>query len=292
MGQDGETASKGFAPGAVIDGSGHTVELLPPGPTRQRWTALFFLGPFHLPETMSRLPSLVPALLALFATPLLAQEPTPVVTKITADLGYVQASGNSEVTTTSFNQKLTQQRGKLGLEQTFNFVYGEQDGAVNTNFLRATVGADFKLGGRLSTFATLAYDRNVFAGIQRRFEENLGLAYQAIDAPQDTLRFEAGFSVTQQTALDGTSNDFPAGRAAAAYKHAFSPTTYFVQAAEFIPNFKETDDYRVNTESAIVAPVSARVNLKVAYLIRYDNLPEPTFKTTDRVFTTGIQITF
>jgi putative salt-induced outer membrane protein len=215
-----------------------------------------------------------------------------VVTKITADLGYVQASGNSEVTTTSFGQKLTQQRGRLGLEQTFNFVYGEQDGVVNTNFLRASLRGDYKLGGHFSTFASVAYDRNKFAGIERRFEENLGLAWRAIGGPQDTLRLEGGFSWTQQTALDGTANDFPAGRAAAAYRHSFSPTTYFLQTAEFIPNFKETEDYRVNTESAIVAPVSARVNLKLSYLIRYDNLPEPTFKPTDRVFTTGIQITF
>lgn len=246
---------------------------------------------------MSRLLHLVPALVALVAspyavTPLRTQDPAPVVTKITADLGYVQASGNSQVTTTSFGQKLTQQRARLGLEQTFNFIYGDQDGVVNTNFLRAGLRADFKLGGRLSTFATVAYDRNIFAGIRRRFEENLGLSYQAIDAPKDTLRIEAGFSMTQQTAVDGTENDFPAGRAAAAYKHAFSATTYFSQAAEFIPNFQYPEDYRVNTESAVVAPVSARVNLKVAYLIRYDNLPEPTFKNTDRVFTTGIQITF
>ncbi len=241
---------------------------------------------------MSRLFRLVPALLSLVAAPLIAQEPAPVVTKITADLGYVQASGNSEVTTTSFGQKLTQRRGLLGLEQTFNFVYGEQNGVVNTNFLRAGLRADYKLDKVFSAFATVAYDRNVFAGIQRRFEENLGLAWQAIGAPRDSLRLEAGFSVTQQLSVDGIANDFPAGRMAVAYRHIFSPTTYFLQMAEVIPNFKEPEDLRVNTESAVVAPVSSRVNLKVAYLIRYDNLPEPTFRTTDRVFTTGIQITF
>ncbi len=234
----------------------------------------------------------VPALLAVIATPLFAQDPAPVVTKITADFGYVQATGNSQVTTTSFGQKLTQQRGLLGLEQTFNFIYGEQNGVVNTNFLRAGLRADYKLGGHFSAFGTVAFDRNRFAGIQRRFEENVGIAWQALRAPKDTLRLESGFSVTQQTSVDGTVNDFPAGRAAAAYKHAFSPSTYFIQAAEFIPNFKEHKDYRVNAETAIVAPVSARVNLKVAYLLRYDNLPEPTFKNTDRVFVTGIQVTF
>lgn len=232
------------------------------------------------------------ALLALVATPLAAQNPDSVVTKITADLGYVQASGNSRVTTTSVGQKLTQQRGRLGLEQTFSLVYGEQNDVVNTNFLRAGLRAEYKLGGLFSAFATVAYDRNVFAGIKSRFEENLGLAWRAIGAPRDTLRLEAGFSVTQQTSVDGIANDFPAGRLATAYRHTFSPSTYFLQAAEYLPNFKETADYRVNTESAVVAPVSARVNLKLSYLIRYDNLPEPTFRNTDRVFTTGVQITF
>lgn len=232
------------------------------------------------------------ALLVLVATPLAAQTPDSVITKITADLGYVQASGNSRVTTTSVGQKLTQQRGPLGLEQTFSLVYGEQNDVVNTNFLRAGLRAEYKLGGLFSAFATVAFDRNVFAGIKRRFEENLGLAWRALGAPQDTLRLEAGFSVTQQTSVDGTANDFPAGRLATTYRHAFSPTTYFLQGAEYLPNFKNTADYRVNTESAVVAPVSARVNLKLSYLVRYDNLPEPTFRTTDRVFTTGIQITF
>jgi putative salt-induced outer membrane protein len=241
---------------------------------------------------MSRLLGLVPAALGLVATSLLAQDPAPVVTKITADLGFVQASGNSQVTTTSFGQKLTQQRGLLGFEQTFTFVYGEQNGEVNTNFLRAGLRADYKLGSVFSAFATVAYDRNVFAGIQRRFEENLGFAWQALGAPSDSLRLEAGFSVTQQLAVGGTANDFPAGRLAAAYRRTFSPTTYFLQMAEVIPNFKEPQDLRVNTESAVVAPVSGRMNLKVAYLIRYDNLPEPTFRKTDRVFTTGIQIAF
>lgn len=235
---------------------------------------------------------LLPALAALASAPLVAQDPAPVVTKATLDFGYVQTSGNTQVTTTSIGEKLTQQRGRLGLEQTFNFVYGEQQGVVNTNFLKAGLRADFKLGGHFSAFASAAFDRNRFAGIERRFEENLGLAWRALGAPQDTLRFEAGGSVTQQRSIDGTVNDFPAGRAALAYKHAFTATSYFLQTVEGIPNFKDTEDWRVNTESSVVAPISARIGVKLSYVVRFDNLPEPTFKKSDRIFTTGLQVTF
>ncbi len=235
---------------------------------------------------------LAPLALALTAASLAAQEAPPVVTKITADFGYVQAAGNSQVTTTSIGQKLTQSRGRLGLEQTFNFVYGEQQGTVNTNFLKAGLRGDYKLGGHFSAFASLAYDRNSFAGIERRFEENLGIAWRAIGAPKDTLRIEAGGSVTQQKSTTGVVSDFPAARAAFAYRHSFTEQSYFLQTVEAIPNFKETEDFRVNSESAVVAPISARIGLKIAYVVRFDHLPEPGFEKTDRIFTTGVQITF
>ena len=241
---------------------------------------------------MSRSYLLAPLALLLLATPVAAQEAAPVVTKLTADFGYVQASGNSVVTTTSVGQKLTQTRGRLGLEQSFNFVYGEQQGTVNTNFLKAALRGDYRLVGKFSAFLSVAYDRNTFAGIERRFEENLGLSLRAISAPRDTLRMELGASVTQQTSTDGTVADFPAARAAFAYRHLFSPASFFLQTVEAIPNFKDTDDFRVNTESSVVAPISARIGVKVSYVVRFDHLPEPGFQKTDRIFTTGVQITF
>ncbi len=240
-----------------------------------------------------RRPALLAVLAALLPSAVLcAQDADPAITKLTADFGYVQAAGNSQVTTTSVGQKLTRSRGRLGLEQTFAFVYGQQDGTVNTNFLRAGLRGDYKLGGHFSAFAAAAYDRNTFAGIERRFEENLGISWRAIGAARDTLRVEAGASVTQQRSTTGVISDFPAARAAFSYRHLFSATSYFLQTLEAIPNFKETEDFRVNTESAVVAPISARIGLKLAYVVRFDNLPEPTFQKTDRIFTTGVQVTF
>ena len=43
--------------------------------------------------------------------------------------------------------------------------------------------------------------------------------------------------------------------------------------------------------AAVVAPIAGIVALKVAYLLRYNSEPPAGFKTTDRTFTTGIQIT-
>jgi hypothetical protein len=42
----------------------------------------------------------------------------------------------------------------------------------------------------------------------------------------------------------------------------------------------------------LTAPLSRPIALRVSYLIRFDNLPEPGFETTDRILTTGVQIAF
>lgn len=241
-------------------------------------------------RTLTIAAALALALLAS-ARPLAAQGDTA-VTKLTADFGYVQTSGNTQVTTMSVGEKLSRAKGRLTLSQTFNFVYGEQRDTVNTNNLRATVRGDYRIDGVFFLFAGAGFDRNVFAGIEKRFEELVGLQWMALASSSDTLRFEGGGSMTQQIPVAGLQQNFPSARAAGSWKHAFTPMAYFQQNVEYIPNLEEHQDWRFNTESAIVAPLSARIGVKLSYVIRYDNLPEPGFSETDKLFTTGIQLTF
>ena len=46
----------------------------------------------------------------------------------------------------------------------------------------------------------------------------------------------------------------------------------------------------VNSESALVAPVSAHFGVKMSYAVRYNSRPPVKFGTTDRVLTTGVQL--
>ena len=82
-----------------------------------------------------------------------------------------------------------------------------------------------------------------------------------------------------------------AARAASAFQYNFKPSAYFLQLVEVLPNLEETDDLRVNTETALVAPLSRRLAIKISYVIRYDKLPEPGFEKTDRLLTSGLQVT-
>jgi putative salt-induced outer membrane protein len=76
------------------------------------------------------------------------------------------------------------------------------------------------------------------------------------------------------------------------YKHQFSKLAYFQQFVEYLRNLQTSGSYRFNTESAVVAPISTHIGIKVGYAIRFDSRPQPTFGTTDRLLTTGIQVSY
>jgi putative salt-induced outer membrane protein len=116
--------------------------------------------------------------------------------------------------------------------------------------------------------------------------------FRVHQSARDTLRVETGASLTQQQGVDGLSNNFPAARAAAWYKRTFGASAFFLQTLEAIPNLEVSEDYRINSESALVAPLSQKVAIKLGYIVRFDNLPEAGFLSTDRIFTSGLQVSF
>jgi putative salt-induced outer membrane protein len=78
----------------------------------------------------------------------------------------------------------------------------------------------------------------------------------------------------------------------------FSENAYFFQGVEVLPNLDDSDDYRINSETSIVAPLSSHVAMKASYQVRFDNLPSlnaagtAPLRKSDRIFSTGIQLTF
>ena len=170
------------------------------------------------------------------------------------------------------------------------YVSSETNNKQSANERRLGVRADYAFRPRLSVFAGGSYERNTFAGFNSRADEIAGLAWKAILAPQDSMYLDTGGVLTQESDVNGTSPSYPSARGAPDYKHQFSKLAYFSQFVEYIPNLQTSGSYRFNTESALVAPISTHIGIKLSYAIRFDSRPQPTFGTTDRLLTTGIQV--
>jgi putative salt-induced outer membrane protein len=221
-----------------------------------------------------------------------AQDPAapPPPRRLTLDLGFVNASGNTDVTTLSAGETLELNAERWEFRQTGSLVYGRTDDSTNAEQLRIGTRVGHILMRYLNVFVGISYERNRFAGIARRWEQYGGLGLRLLNTSQTRWTIEAGASLNQQRATTLASTSFTALRVATLFRHNFTETTALQQQVEVLPNLDNGDDLRVNSETSLVAPLSARVALKVAYTIKFDNLPEPGFEETDRILTTGLQV--
>lgn len=222
------------------------------------------------------------------AAPLTAQDTAKKT--LTLDFGLVNATGNSEFTSMNFGEKATWAKGRWGLSQTGKVLFGETNNVRTTESYDFNVRGDRGLSARLSVFVYVAYQRDPFAGLASRWSGGPGVAVGVVRATRDTLSLEGALTEQSERTTAAIDRSFAATRTAAAYKHMFSSNASFTQTLEWLANLETSADYRLNSETALVAPLSSKIGLRLSYLIRFDNQPEPTFKTTDRILTAGVQI--
>lgn len=233
------------------------------------------------------------AAIGLFTATLSAQQAdTTGPIKFTGTVGLVNANGNSDVTTLNVGDRVDYKMGEWGLTQHFNVVYGRDEGVTNTSTWNASLRGDRKVDQRLAVYVLAGWERNTFSGLDRRWEEGTGLLAHLLTHSSDVLDGEVGISFIQQLSTLGIHDDFPSARVSSTYKHLFTKTAYFLQSVEVLPDLEASKNLRVNTETGLVAPISSHIGLKLSYVIRFDNLPEPGFKKTDRLLTSGVQITY
>lgn len=238
------------------------------------------------------------SLTVLASARLEGQAKAPPPSEFSADLGFVSVSGNTSVTTLSVGEKWVRRIARWEFKQELGAIYGKTDSVETSNLLKGSVRGDYGLGANVALYARTAFDRNKFAGVKSRFAEGFGLVAKLAATDVNQLNLEGGFELTQQDNLDGTSGSFSSLRGATSWKRMFSANAYFFQGLEVLPNLDDREDYRINSETTVVAPLSSHVAMKASYQVRFDNLPSlnaagtSPLRKSDRILSTGIQLTF
>jgi len=241
---------------------------------------------------------LVVAALALLAAPHRAgaqaaadtAKKSPV--KGSVDLGLVASSGNTDMTTFSLGEKLEYAKGAWVVTQGARMVNGQTNGVESANEYLVYVQPTYQLSSKWKGYVLGSWDRNPFIGITQRWQEGLGLSFAAAASAHHTLDLDGGFSFFQQEFTSGVSTSFPTARAQVKYRYSFTAKAYLQELFVYLPNLQDGADYRINNEVSLVAPVAGHLALKAAYLLQYQNAPQPGFARTDNLYTTGLQVTF
>jgi putative salt-induced outer membrane protein YdiY len=231
-------------------------------------------------------------ILALVPVIASAQDTTKALT-FHADLGYVATSGNTEVSTANLMDQLTWRTSHVNkIDQTFSVVYGQNKNKVQTNIWTVALRDEYAFTKQIALYALGGFNRNTFAGIEYDFEEGGGLAIIPVLPKRHRLEIDAGLSYIEQKLLPDSIDHHAAGRGAITYRYTFGKDAYAQEGVEGLPDLHRGEDFRINSQTDLVAPLSRHLALKLGYVIRYANLPPPGFKTTDRLFTSDLQVSF
>lgn len=246
-------------------------------PARARWLAVIAALSFPV----------------VLAAPLRAQdEPPPKPLKATADFGYVGTKGNSEVQTLTAGDKLEWKPGKWLLTQDGAAVWGTDHGKENAGRYFVGLRGERELIPHVSAYVQGGWRRNTFAAISRQFDESVGLAYHALTPNPHQLDFEAGVGLAQRRTTLGVQDDFSTYRLAENYRYYFREKTWLDANGIFLGNFENSNDYEWDATSALVAPISGLLALKLGYNYHNRNAPPAGIKKWDSTLSAGIQLTY
>lgn len=226
------------------------------------------------------------------ASSVLAQE-VPKKWKDTAELSYVQTSGNSKTSTLSGKNLFNYDWEKAALELAAGGLGTSSRDTVTAEQYNASEKVSLKLTGKNYAFERTGWVKDRFAGIKDRYDAGVGLGRNFLDTADDKLFAEAGGGYIWEDRLPGVANQsFGTYRAYAKYIRTLSASANASQDFEYLGNLKDSKGYRMNAETALVASISTHFSLKAAYQWKYVNAPSAGFKKNDTLTSMAIIVNY
>jgi hypothetical protein len=232
------------------------------------------------------------------SSPSWAQDPAPPEKKLgwkdKAELALVWTAGNSETSTFGFRNLLsrvwtdaelqievaglrtetsTLTATPIGTSLEDYYLQEESESALTAENYLARAKYDRNLRPRLFAFGAGGWDRNVFAGIDSRYNAAGGVGNIWRDREDFRFRTDYGVSVTHQIPTVGEETTFAGLRFSADLMRKLSASTTLTHLTILDENLDETDDLRLDSLTALAVAMTDRLALQVSLKLLFDNLP-------------------
>lgn len=221
-----------------------------------------------------------------------AQQAAPKNWKDTAELSYVQTSGNTKTSTLAAKNRFAYDWRKTALELTAGGLGTQSDNKVTAEQYNAAEKISLKLAGRNYAFEKGGWSKDRFSGINDRYEALLGLGRDLLDTADDKLSAEAGGGYILEDRLGSANQSFGTYRGYVKYQRTLSATASASQDLEYLGDLEDSKGYRMNAETALVASINSHFSLKASYVWKYVNSPATGFKKTDTITAMAVIVNY
>lgn len=211
-----------------------------------------------------------------------------------AELSYVNTGGNTEVISLSAKNKLTYQfTEKLKGQWDVSALYGETEDVKTAERYTTEVRLDYNLTDKIYVAGIGGWLQDEFAGIEQRFYFGPAVGYKILTGPKHFLSAEGGIDYVTEEYINDEDADFMRGRAFGSYEFLLTEKSKFTQSLELLYDFEDSDNYNVNTVSALITSLSDTFSIKTSYEVHYDNEPVPDdLEETDTILSVALIVNF
>ena len=244
--------------------------------------------------------------LSLTAVPVFAQEgeeeaPPEPNWKNEVGLSYVGTSGNTDTSSFGLDYKGERKPTPWGLNLIAMFTRAENEGVVTAEQYLVGARGLRQLSDRWSLFAGLNWARDPFAGFDNRYMAEAGAEFLAVNTDHHRLSFDAGLTWTSEDQIrfdDETQSEvidsvsWFGGLAGLKWDWTFSKNAGLSQRLLYYPNFDESADWRLASDTAVTASLTKLLALQFSYLVRYRNQPIDDLEKTDTTTKVSVVLKF
>jgi putative salt-induced outer membrane protein YdiY len=231
------------------------------------------------------------------------------VTSLNASLGGSLNTGNTEAWQLNAGSAFNLVRGRHGLTLTMDFAYGRANVAEDMNDqlvdtvrnLRTKGRYDFFLTPMDALFGASAYRWDTFAGLDARVQGQLGYMRNLFKQTDHRTWAELGYDLTYDNYdpdplpdpenpglfLDG-DDIVHSVRGFLGYENKLNAVLTFATGVEGLLNVEDTDDLRVNWDSALRSAISGSFQLEAKFTLQLDTQPVPGAEKTDTLTTLNL----
>ena len=204
-----------------------------------------------------------------------------------AALSFSNTTGNSRGSTLAVDNIFNYDWSRTSLELKAGMLAEREKGRVTEEQYNAGQKVTRKVAQNLYGYELFRWDRDRFSGIRNRQGFSVGVGDELWRTLKDTLIAEAGAGYVSEERPD-KNDHFPSGRLYGKYRRTLSGAARFSQDVECLESLEDARNYRINTETAVIADVSGHVALKASYKWKRIGKPAPGLAKDDT--TTGVTL--
>ena len=207
---------------------------------------------------------------------------------------FLLTGGNNKDQTFSFDTDQNVLFGKSQVNAKLNVIYAQKNNQPRSEVYSTQLKYNYRINSGAYILGFLAGERNRLAGNEFRFAFAAGAGFVVLKKKRVEMFSEVSVGRTSEN-----FRSIAQLRDHAAYfssigtmrvMHNISSTSQFTHQNSVFFNFKNLNDWRIDSNTALAASISQHFALNTSFRLIYDNEPVEGFKATDYFFLTSLVI--